>query len=335
MNVLQRYYDYLCGRFSSKNTIRCYYYHPKKLLEHINKPLSEITQDDVSQYVQYCFRAKKRNGNAIRFWSIRKFFEWANIDLEIPTVSPCDAGKLSLNRENHERLLSTVETLNAEYRLIFYLLNDAIRRPDEIRTLKIGDLHGDILRYNGKTGIKHCVCSQRLLQAWYDYLKMRPQPKTKEDESYLFINSYGPFRGKYLRTRSHVSKAVKEICLIANIDVPDGETTNSYLLKRTTITRQLKKCPDPKIIQVQAGHTKLSTTMKYNRINDDDIRNYLETLDDKRNLFKEKRYQDDGKSFLSTGILPQKLNKPLENDSYSFSVISFSDFFKNLVGVRA
>ena len=331
MNELQRYYSYLCGRFEKPNTIRTYYYHPKLFLEHINRPLSEITQDDVNNYVQYCFRKKKHNGNAIRFWSIRQFLKWTNTDLTLPSLTPQDAGKLALNKENHERLLKTVENLVPEYRLIFYLLNDAIRRPDEIRTIKTNNLHGDILKYDGKTGIKHCVCSQRLLQAWYEYLRIRSKPNTPEDAEYLLINYYGPYKGTRVKSRSHISRIVKEISLMSCIDVPEGETPNSYLFKRTTITRQLKECSDPKIIQMQAGHSKLSTTMKYNRINDDDIRNYLETLDDKRNVFKGNDSVSNDKSFLSTGVLPQSLNKPLENDSYSFSIISF---FESLMGVR-
>ena len=64
------------------------------------------------------------------------------------------------------------------------------------------------------------------------------------------------------------------------------------MIKRTSITRQLKTCPDPKIIQLQAGHKNLSATMKYNRIDEKDIKEYLD-------IFEHKNKEINGKQGIS------------------------------------
>lgn len=76
--------------------------------------------------------------------------------------------------------------------------------------------------------------------------------------------------------------------MYSQIEVPNREKPTNYLVKRTSITRQLKACKDPKIIQIHEGHSKLETTMKYNRINEEDIKEYLDIFEHKSSVTKEK-----------------------------------------------
>jgi integrase len=143
---------------------------------------------------------------------------------------------------------------------------------------------------DSRNGKKPVYLTERLVQAWVDYEKnVRPLPATPKDDEFLILGEYGQFRGKRLETTTTITRMIKEISMYAQIKIPDGEKPTNYLIKRTSITRQLKQCRDPKIIQLQAGHSKLSTTMKYNRINENDIRNYLRTFEDKSMLTNEKR----------------------------------------------
>jgi integrase len=221
---------------------------------------------------------------------VQNFFNWAGRDdLQLPKITPVDAGKQALNEIETQKILDTIETLSPLHRLIFYLEFDAIRRPSEIQNLKISDRCKEILKYEGKTGIKQCIMTERLQQAWDDYLTIRPHSINEIEDTYLILHDSGKEKGNHLRSKCMIDRIVKEIMMYSHVELPNGERATNYLVKRTSISRQLKECPDPKIIQLQAGHTKLETTMKYNRINKQDIKNYLMLFEDKRDADKRKR----------------------------------------------
>ena len=260
------------------------------MLNYIGKPLNQITQSDIDKYVQYCLENKKTNGNSIRFWSIRQFLKWAKRDdLVLPKINPVDAGKLALNEDEANKLLFTVESLSPLHRLVFYLEYDAIRRPSEIRKLKLTDRYCNMLSYEGKTGIKSVIMTERLQKAWDEYQKVRPMPATEEDGKYLMLGDYGQFKGRHYNYNTGINRIIKEVCMLSRIEIPQGEAASNYLIKRTTITIQLKDCPDPKIVMQQAGHTKLNTTMKYNRIDEKHIKEYLNIFEHKSDDIKAKR----------------------------------------------
>ena len=335
MNELQRYYSYLCGKYSRYNTRRGYIQNARTFLNYIDKPVDKLVQDDLDKFADYCYQHRKTNTNAVSFWCINKFLHWTGRkDLSLPAVTQIDAGKTALDGENTQQLMDSVEQLSPLHQLVFYLEYDAIRRPDEIRKLKTTDRYGDILRYDGKrkTIPNKVVMTDRLMQAWDDYLQVRPIPVSKTDDKYLILSDYGQFKGKHLKTYTRISRTIKEVCLYSKVQIPNGEKPSNYLIKRTSISRQLKQCPDPKIIQLQAGHSKLETTMKYNRVSENDIRNYVETLNDKSGLINKKPNLNTNKKHLTDSVFPQSLNKTLENDSFSFSIISF---FETATGVGA
>jgi integrase len=291
--VFEQYKDYVRGRYPKERTRENYIDNPRIMLQWLGKTTIDLTQNDISTYYEYCYKTKKINGNALRFWAIKHYLEWASrIDLRVPKISPVDAGKQALNEENLNRLHDAVENLSPLYRLVFYLEIDTLRRPSEIREIKINDRYGNILSYEGKTknhhGRQKCVMTDRLLHAWDDYLKVRPPPKYPTDKDYLILSDYCRHKGKHLTTNTVLTRVIRELSMIAGIDVPFGEHPTNYLIKRTGITRQLKECPDPKIIQIQAGHSNLATTMKYNRVNEKDIENYLRSYEYKNKKTKEK-----------------------------------------------
>jgi integrase len=296
--ILQQYKDYVWGHYNKVNTRRVYTDHPQVMLKRINKPFNEITQKDIDEYVQYCYQNKKCNGNAIRLWSIRKFIMWAKReDLNIPVVNPRDAGKQALKSEDFDKIIQTLPNLKPLHRVVGYALIDAIRRPNEIKNIKLKNIQGDRLTYDGKTGTKYCIMTDRLQQAIQEYINLqRPIPQTPEDDEYLLLNDYGQFRGKHPATRGLVDRTVKEIAMCSKIEIPPNETACAYLLKRTTITEQLDKYP-AKYVQFQAGHIKPETTMKYQRPRDEDIKKYLTIFEHKSDGIKTKTKIDEDKSF--------------------------------------
>lgn len=281
--ILQQYRDFVWGKYTKITTRRTYVDHPSIMLRHIGKPLKAVTQKDVDRYIQYCEHAKKHNGNVVRYFSIATFMRWANrTDIIIPKLVPIDAGKQALDESQTQRLLDIIEELSPLHRLVFYGEYDLIRRPSEMRNIKLQDRKGDLLYYRGKTGYKYCVMTERFKQAWNDYLMIRPIPLTPEDAEYLVLVNGGAYKGQRIHSPHPMLRTIREICLYAGIEIPNGEKPTNYLIKRTSITRQLKECNDPKIIQLQAGHASLKPTMKYNRIEQQDIKKYLNGLEHKK-----------------------------------------------------
>jgi site-specific recombinase XerD len=323
------YEVYLAGRSISEATRQNYMKFIKTFLGHTQKQACDVTQLDIDEYVRYCIKHRSHNGNGTRFRCIKYFFNWYGKDFELPMLSMRETDKAVLTDKQLEILFDTVEQMDARHQLVFYLEYDGIRRPLEICNLLLNARTDDILYYNGKTHKDHIILTDRLMKAWDDYVEYeRPLPKTFNDQKYLLLNkSRNGWYGTHLNTIHSLGRIIQEIACRANITIPMGENPTNYLVKRTSITRHLKVCPDPKIIQLQAGHSKLATTMRYNRISDDDRRQFFS----KRKGYKKNPHvkipEEQVDYVLKTSSdLPQDLNKikggelAEGNASFSFSV---------------
>jgi len=281
MKTLLAYETYLAGKSIKEQTRRNYIKIPKALLTYLNKEIEEITQDDIDEYVRYCIRTRMHNGNATRFRILHYFFKWTGQNYELPMLSMKRTLKAVLNQEQTEQLFETVEEMSSLHQLVFYLEYDAIRRPYEITNIKIPWRNNDVLYYEGKTHQDYILMTNRLMEAWDEYVEYeRPKPRDETQAPYLILgknnNSY--WNGAKLRTNLMITRLIKEIVHESGVDIPLGESPTNYLIKRTSITRQLKSGVDPKIIQHQAGHSNLSQTMEYNRLTEFDIRRYVQNV---------------------------------------------------------
>jgi len=335
------YEIYLAGKSISDATRLNYIKFPRRFLDYTKKQANDVTQLDIDEYVRYCIKTKAHNGNATRFRCIRYFFDWLKKDFTLPMLSIRETDKAVLTDRQLEILFDTVERMDARHQLVFYLEYDGIRRPREICDLLLNARTDDVLYYNGKTHRDHIIMTDRLMHAWDRYVNYeRPLPKTQNDNKYLIlnVNKCNGIKGTHLLTTHPLIRVIREIVYESNITVPMGENPTNYLIKRTSITRQLKACPDPKIIQMQAGHSKLTTTMRYNHVSDDDRRQYFSTLNKDTNKGYRKKPNPeilDTKTdyvLKTIGDLPQDLNKinggelKDNNTSFSFSV----SFFNNI-----
>jgi integrase len=307
----------------------------------VGKGLEQITQHDVQSYVSWNLQNRKHNGCALRFWSIRQYFAWAGrpeLAENVPHLRWVDAGKPALREQELDKILATIERLSPKHRIVYYLENDCIRRPSEILNVRLDDRDGDILRYYGKTqglvGARFCLMTERLMAAWDDYLKVRPIPATKEDAPYLLLHDYGQYRGRRMADSRALTTLIREVMMAADVVVPMGEKPTNYLVKRTTITRQLLSGADVKIIQAQAGHTDPKTTLKYHRIDEDDTRTYLRSWADKIpsadkiHRIKQKPQISADKNVncppKTPGTDAYKIRRTEDNTSASFSFSTFS-----------
>lgn len=280
--TFEEYEGFVRGNHTSKKTIDVYLSHPKKLLRVLGKTLDEITQKDIDEYRAKYFRECKRNGNAVRFYSIRKCLRWVGRDdLYIDQITPNDADKTALPDEEIAKIFLTVKDLKPLHRLVFHLEFDAIMRPRSIRNLKLSDRYQNTIQYRGKTGIRTVTMTPELQKAWDDYVDNQRMKGYGKNDEYLIISDYGRSRGKRYSTNDGITRIIKEILMWSNVKIPPRESPSNYLIKRTSITYQLKICNDPKIIQIQAGHCDLKQTMKYNTINQNHLNEYVGLLQSK------------------------------------------------------
>lgn len=328
------YYIYLCGKSINDETRKNYLSFPREFLQHLNKPLLDITQEDVNQYVRYCIQHYRNNGNKTRFQLIQYFLNWTQTPLTLPKLRYKDIDKAVLNEEQMQTLFETVQDMSLLHQLILYLEYDGIRRPREIRHIQRNWRNDDVLYYNGKTHPDHIILSKRLMRVWDDYIAFeRPPAVTPADDQYLLLNNHkhSNTTGKRIKSNNTIMRLIRDIFHESGIRAPKGEMPTNYLIKRTSITRQLKQCPDPKIIQLQAGHSTLEQTMKYNRVNDSDIRTYIHNnLDVHKNKTQAKQRNLEFDLIKTCRDLPPNLNKTLENENrnndnacFSFSINSF------------
>lgn len=332
--TLDNYYIYLCGKSISDETRKNYLSFPREFLQHLNKNPTDITQEEVNQYVRYCITNYRNNGNKTRFQLIQYFLNWTQTPLTLPRLRYKDVDKAVLNEDQLQTLFETVQDMSLLHQLILYLEYDGIRRPKEIRNIRKNWRNDDILYYNGKTHPDHIILSKRLMTAWNEYIAFeRPPARTPNDDEYLLLNNHKHSNTKGVRIKSNntIMQIIRDIFWESRIQVPKGELPTNYLIKRTSITRQLKQCPDPKIIQLQAGHSTLEQTMKYNRVNDNDIRTYIHNnLDVHKNKTQASKHNLESHLIKTCRDLPPNLNKTLENENtnndnacFSFSINSF------------
>ena len=310
--IYNQYKRFVWARHHKRNTRLTYTDHVRNLLDHLQKPYTKINQNDLDTYIQHKLETRSTNGNSIRFWSIQRFINWTERnDLTMPKVTPVDPGKNALEENQIEKIFQTLPQLSQLHQLIFYLEYDTIRRPREITQLKINNRYKNKLTLDTKTGKKTVIMTERLIESWDNYLEHeRPHPYDETEEPYLILSAYSRTRGKHYRWENAINRHIKEILMYSNVQLPPNTPPSSYLIKRSSITTQLKYCIDPKIIQLQAGHTKLSQTMKYNRISEKHIKAYLDKFEHKSTNINEKKDTIPHKSFLPThGSSPTSLHK--------------------------
>jgi len=330
--LLQRYYETLCGKNLVKETKNYYIKHVKQFLNEV----PDLTEESIQQYVRRSLERYEQNGNVARFFTIQRFLDFAGIDVKLPKVKIIDSGKMALSQEQVQHIFETLPNMSYLHQLVFGLLYFELRRPKEIRNLKIKNRNGDLLRYIGKTyhknGILIEVISQWTQKAWDCYVEFeRPEGKNQTEEEYLILNTCKKYYGKHWISNIPIHTRTHDIQKMSEVIPPGGEHFNPYLIRRTGITHQIKNTHDPKITQVQAGHMNLSTTMRYNRIQENDIREHLS------NFEKEVMYQKTSftphdeivNKTITNRLFPQCLNimENEDNSIFSFSISFFQTLF--------
>jgi len=272
--ILEKYHQYLDLNYRKKTTIQNYYYYVRKFLQWMNKPMGEITKDDMLKWRGYLLHTYMKNGNARRVASANHFAKWlGREDLKIPVPTQEHSNKIVLSEQELNGYLETSKE-NPFWHVIALFQIDGLLRPSEFSYIKINNLdHKNQTLYldDTKTGNNYIILSPRLIQAIKEYLPHRyPKP---EYEEYLIIIPNGTYKGKVPKPfGGFINKTTKQIAQKAGIT----KYVAPYIIKPSSITLDFNKQVNPKIIQRKARHRKIETTLRYDHVSDDMVREYFE-----------------------------------------------------------
>ena len=259
----------------SKGTLRNYLYLLNDFFHTLCKPIAEITTNDVRLYL---FNYKQKHNISERTLEQKRiylncFFEWCINNLE-ETITKNPVSKIStIHFHEKQREAATQSELERmrfackTYRekAIIDVLYSTGCRVSELCQLKTEDinwnnrsvhiLHGK----NDKERITYLNAEAMIsLQA---YLNSR-----KDISPYVFVASKGFQKGRMGKRAIEVE--------VKNIVERAGITKNitPHTLRHTFATTLLRNGCPVEHIQKMLGHAKLSTTMIYAKVDDEDVR---------------------------------------------------------------
>ncbi|MBE3094396.1 MAG: tyrosine-type recombinase/integrase [Actinobacteria bacterium] len=275
-NVLEKYRHHLDLNYRKKTTILNYYYYVRLFLRWINKPLKDITHEDMLNWKGYLIHTFKKNGNARRVMSVNHFTKWLErSDLKIPVPSQEHSNKIVLSEQELNQYIK-ISKENPLWHMIALFQIDGLLRPSEFSILKISTMDLDNQTFyldDTKTGNNYIILSPRLVEAIKEYLLCR-EP-LQEYEDYLVIIPHGTYKGKAPQPfGGFIKKQTKLIAQKAGIT----KYVAPYIIKPSSITCDFNKQVNPKIIQRKARHRKIETTLQYNHVSDEMVREYFTNI---------------------------------------------------------
>jgi len=142
-DFLEKYRQYLDLNYRKKTTILNYYYYVRLFLRWINKPLKDISKDDVLKWRGYLLRTFKKNGNARRVMSANHFTKWLErTDLKLPVPGQEHSNKIVLSESELNEYLEASQENPLWYMIALFQI-DGLLRPSEFSILKISNMDLD------------------------------------------------------------------------------------------------------------------------------------------------------------------------------------------------
>jgi len=279
-DILKKYRQHLDLNYRKKTTILNYYYYVRLFLRWIDKPLKDIIKDDMLNWKGYLIHTFKKNGNARRVMSVNHFTKWIErTDLKLAVPGQEHSNKIVLSEQELNQYIEVSKT-NPLWHMLALFQIDGLLRPSEFSILKISNMDLDNQTFyldDTKTGNNYIILSPRLVEAIENYLPCRePLP---EYEDHLVILPDGTYKGKTPQPfGGFIKKQTKLIAQKAGIT----KYVAPYIIKPSSITCDFNKHVNPKIIQRKARHRKIETTLQYDHVSDELVREYFTNIANNR-----------------------------------------------------
>ena len=257
----------------SEKTLKDYSKTLRLFKAHLDRPVEDITTDDLREYICYLTDEKKLSKPTIQTYiaTLRSFFKWLEVEevilkspmnkiksLKIDYASiarkPLVADELEVLRDNCKTLL--------EQALVEFLVTSGCRLTE------VSNIRLDEVNWNEKSvfvigkGDKRRVVffSSHAKYLMKKYLKYR-----KGDSEYLFCSSKAPYDKFKPDTIYHI---VSHLGKRNNLD----RNIFPHLMRHTFATNALHTGMDVTVVQAMMGHSDPKTTLIYAKVNPERIR---------------------------------------------------------------
>lgn len=271
-NILDVYWQFLRRKYRSdhtrKNNLKFLKLFLKWIAETKSKNIEELVQDDTQDYKAFCLETYKINGNVGRLNAINNFVDdfLKKPELRITAPRSIQVNKQVLGEEELVQYKNCAQT-PLERLIVIYQI-DGLLRPGEFYKLRISlhDINNQILYLDDtKTGNNSVILTPNMIQAFNEYLPRRISPKRQEDNDKLIIIDRGSHYGLAPSPDSDfIYRHTKQIAMRAGF----GRSVYPYLIKPSAITDGFNQQINPKILQRQARHKHIETTLRYDHASD-------------------------------------------------------------------
>ena len=138
--IINQYRQHLCGRYRKKRTAHNYYIFTRQALQWINKPIEQLTKEDLLKWREHIIHKYMPNGNARRVSSVNNFLTWAKKKkLKIPVPKQVQSNKIVLSDKELEQYLEASKEYPL-WHLIALPQADGLVRPGEFREIKLRNI---------------------------------------------------------------------------------------------------------------------------------------------------------------------------------------------------
>ncbi len=246
-------------------TLRNYSFFAEKFLSRINKPSSDLTEDDAKLYLSEMFDTKSKNTIMLAAAALRFFYseilkkEMGSIKMpkkekHLPEV---------LTKKEVKSLIDSAD--NVKSKLIVSFLYSSGLRVSEVVNLKLNDIN-----FGEKTGWVRQGKGNK------DRLFAMSESLSNELKAYLEgrENKYLFSKDKPLTTRN-IQKIIKATAKRAFI----SKKVTPHTLRHSFATHLLENGTDIRVIQELLGHSSLNTTQLYAHVSSEQIKKVQNPLD--------------------------------------------------------
>ena len=247
-------------RASSPKTIRGYRYAVIKFLRYANKPVDELTVDDVRNYIIFMQRNGLDKSTINMYISSIRFFFAVSLrrplnDYEVPRLRKDKKLPIVLSRDEIKALLNCCDDIR--FKALFALTYGSGLRISEVMSLKVSDINSKdmtvFVRNSKRNKDRITVLSKQSLLLLREYWKTA-RPK-QENNDFLFP---GGARDGRLSAK-FVEDSFSHYCELAGIKKP----ATMHSLRHSFATHLMESGTDIFTIKELLGHSSISSTSVY------------------------------------------------------------------------
>ncbi|MGC8581930.1 MAG: site-specific tyrosine recombinase/integron integrase [Thermoplasmata archaeon] len=261
--IVINYVRYLKAARKSDNTIKEYKSIINKMIQYFKKPVNEIGEKDIENYMEYLTIDKKlsKSTTYLTLMAIKSFLEYTG-NKEVKIKLPRRSRKMPtyLNEQETHALIDKAHSSPRNYALLCILAYTGMRVSEACKLmLEDIDLDDMVIRIHSGKGDKDriVVLEEKTVVAINKWLEYRR--KKKIVSNYLFYSPKN--RDKHLSPIS-VERIVKEY----SREIGILKHVTPHVLRHTLATTLLKNGADIRFIQKLLGHSSISTTELYTQV---------------------------------------------------------------------